>query len=625
MGNKNKRKAAQDAADGVPDGQIGEDEMRCIESLIVPRLTALGIIDGAISGGNPAHWTTVQLGGATVRATTAPPDFPGVTWDGSQAGVAPMERTISRAVVGTFNVGATLNSPRMHVELEVFNLTALVSDLPIAVAGTTRKGYAGFIAGNITRVSATTEPAADKVWNQLVWSAGAADAQANVRAVTVAVPGDQTVTVTLGTPAIGQLQQQVVLHICAWPRLEVIELTFSQGHVINNDTAADFDRLWQHGRAPNPPQCYTRNTAMTLAATLRVVRAPTDPENVVVRGTATIGGTAMTWTSAQIAVAPNAATVAFAAVAASAPLPNQVGFHQGAQINWEMSDPNGGWLSIGTTIHNVYVTLGNPIVADRVYWTLLHYSCVNGAGSAAAGAFTNAAFGTYTGRNLVRKRDNKPMTYWDPSSVARVNGNTMALLGSDSRRHLPGDQNGLPAPGGEEVAVGHCGSWAESFVDMLKIHGVANAFKINIKNQFPMARPAPPVTAAIMADAGFLVAAWNFAPPVAISGTTLTHRQWVTCTTGVHAPGQSNPTPPPAFYNHFVVWCTGTNTLYDPSYGNRFAGATVAAVLQAWEMHSISGLFADGAPPNAGYATAAVPAPARRLIFRYTNNNNELV
>jgi hypothetical protein len=625
MADTNGRRDAGNEAKDVSDNQIGQDEMPCLAQQVVPRLTDLAVVNGALVGGAPAYWTTVHNASpATVRAATQPPNATGIVWDGDHLGAAPTQRTVSRAAVGRFTVGATLNNPRLEVQIHVFDLTGLVSDLPIVVAGTTRKGYAGFIPGNIATLTATTNPADRRVWTRLAWSAGSAGAQANLRQVTVAAAGDQTVRVTLGTPAIGPLWFEAVLHICEWPLLEVSQLTFSQGHVINNDTVADFDRRWTRARVGqtasdrfNPPQCYTRNTTIELAARLRVTRQPTEAENVTVRGTATIGGVLMTWTSALTAVNPGAAAVDVAAVLANNPLPNQVGYHQAAQINWEMSNPVGGWITIGNTTHDFYVTLGDPIVPGPVYWTLLHYSCVNGAGTAAPGAFADAAFNSYTGRNMRRKRDNKPMTYWDPRSVARGNHDTARLLGSDTKRQWnPADPDGTPSWFREAVATGHCGAWASSFIDMLKIHGVATGHKVNVTNRLPMVRAAPSVLGPVAAG-GFLVATWNFAPPVLPHGAALTHEYLTDCTPGAYAPGQNNPTPPPKFINHFVVWCTTNGTLYDPSYGQQFNAGGVGAILLAWEMNSISGLWNDSVPaPNTGYATAALLPPGRRLRFR---------
>jgi hypothetical protein len=210
------------------------------------------------------------------------------------------------------------------------------------------------------------------------------------------------------------------------------------------------------------------------------------------------------------------------------------------------------------------------------------------------------------------------MTYWDPQDDAGGNGNTAALLGSDTTREDPMNP-GPPDPMGAQVAAGHCGSWAESFVDMLKIHGVTSGHKVNVTRVAPMRRAGGlPATVG-----GFLVATWDFAAAPAVQAGRLTHTQYTDCTTGAHAPGQSNLTPPPAFYNHFIVWNITTNTLYDPSYGTRFNAGGQAATLLAWEMGSISGLFADGGPPDAGYPTNGAGAPGQRLQFedQVTNAN----
>ena len=632
MGDSNARNDSVAAAKSMPEASIGEEIIYCLQG--APRLTGLDIVDGAELGNMAgAYWTTQDLVRlATVRATTAPPNSPGIAWGGDHAGLGQTQRTIVRTATGTFSVRATLNNPERAVHLNVLALTALTCDLRIQLGPGHYKDYAGFVGGfQLATLTATAAPADLRAWSRLVWNIGQPGLTDNVREVTVAAVGDQTVTVTLGTPATGQHIQQALLHICQWPALEVSELTFSGGHTINCDTAYDFDRRWTRARIAevlpdrfNPPQCYTRGTAITLSARLRVTRAPTDTEWVNVRGRANIGGVAMEWAAAPIAVAPNAVTVDFAAaVTAPQTLAPVVGHYPGAQINWEMQDPNNAWVAMGQTTHTLYVTMGDPVAPLAVYWTLLHASCVNGAGCQAAGALADAAFTSYTGRNMRRKRDNKPMTYWDPRAQARPNGTTARMLASDTtRQQVAAADNVLPWAGGEAVATGHCGAWAESFIDMLGIHGVATAQKINVQNMLQM---LPPPAVPPAAPGGFLVATWTFMPPAVPNGAALTHHHWITCVAGAYAPGQSNPTPPPAFGNHFVVWCTSNSTLYDPSYGTHFTAATTNATLLAWEMASISGLSrGDNVNPNAGYATTAVPAPGRRLRFRRTVSGIDL-
>lgn len=625
MGNSDQREGSRDDVSRIGDRRIGDDEQSCLLDR-EPRLTALAIVAGARAAQSGHYWTTLHaVRTATVRATTDPPDAAGITWTGPVQGAAATVRTLSRAAAGRIKVQASLDVTR-SVRLHVFDLVSLVSDLPIAVAGTTRKGYAGFIPNNRARLTATVNPASDPILGTLTWSAGVAGVQAGERLVDVSAVGNQTVTATLGTSAMGSITQQVVLQVHQWPLLEIQELTFSRGHDIDNDTLGNFDRQWTRARvgqtAParfNPPQCYVRNTQVELTATLRVTRQPTGPENVVVRGTATVGGQQLVWTSAAIAVAVGAATVNFPApVLSVGSLPNQVGSHPAVHIDWEMSDPNGGWIPIGrTTPHHFYVTLGDPAGGVTVHWTLLDYSCQHAAGTNTPANFVPAAFNTYTGLNVRRKRDNRPMTYWDPRSVARGNGNTAALLGSDTRRQWNSqDDDGTPNMFCERVATGHCGSWAHSFLDMLRIHGVVTAHKVYIGNRDQLRGPNAGNANVITSEDGvFLIRTWNFATPPALNGAALTHNRGVNCTRGPYAPGQSNLTPPPQFRNHFVVYCMLSNRIYDPSYGTFAQGVNLAAALLAWEMAGISGLYSPGAAPNAGFATAALPAPGRRLRF----------
>jgi hypothetical protein len=162
----------------------------------------------------------------------------------------------------------------------------------------------------------------------------------------------------------------------------------------------------------------------------------------------------------------------------------------------------------------------------------------------------------FQGLALTRKRDGRGLTYWNPEST--VCTNTQELLQSSD-------------------GSGQCGSWAEFLLDMHKAHGVTGGVKVLV------VRTIPEWQASL---AGFLVKNWEFIgsgsrPP------PFTHVMGVECVDRMGIPGQRNPNPVPAFFNHFITREFGK--FYDPSYG----GGPVLTQM-VWEAGAIDGLFRRG-------------------------------
>jgi len=250
-------------------------------------------------------------------------------------------------------------------------------------------------------------------------------------------------------------------------------------------------------------------------------------------------------------VAPGDNDVTTPALTSSAPLPNQIGCFDPANITWEFNPAGTGWASGGSSGNTVYVTLGDPN-GTPAYWTLLDISCRAGSGDTDANTAVGHFFGPFGGRNLQRKRDGHALTYWNPNTTTCTN---TALL--------------LAAADGS----GQCGSWAEFFIDMCKAHGITGADKVVIIR-----------STATSSTTGFLVKNWQFKHPPASSATAFTHVMYTECVDLPGIPGQNNPDPPPAFYNHFIVLYNGA--FFDPSYG---AGPFATQI--NWEAAAIDGLF----------------------------------
>ena len=95
----------------------------------------------------------------------------------------------------------------------------------------------------------------------------------------------------------------------------------------------------------------------------------------------------------------------------------------------------------------------------------------------------------------------------------------------------------------------------------------------------------------------FFVKSWNFVGAGSYP-SPWSHIFHSECVVLPGVPGQRNPNPPPAFFNHFIVIHGGK--FYDPFYGSTpFIDQT------AWENASIDGLFKRGTPMLAGYKKSA--------------------
>lgn len=333
--------------------------------------------------------------------------------------------------------------------------------------------------------------------------------------------------------------------------LSLKEVTFSANHLIDQDTQGNFDPPeWLMGRAKQRPVCYTRNKNVKLKAKFEVMAPPTATETVKVKGVARLGSATLEW-SGSVSVSPGSTEVATGELTSSAALPNHVACYDPATIQWEAEPPGEPAYLAGASENVMYITLGAPS-GTPAYWTLLDISCRAAHGATSAAQLIQGAYVPFTSRMLTRMRDGRGLTYWNPQTTRATS--TQLLLAS-------GDGSG------------QCGSWAEFLIDMYKCHG-ESAMKIMV---------VVSLQHHAQGTAGFLVKNWLFIG----NGShpkPLSHVMDVDCI-AFPVPGQRNPNPPPAFFNHFIVWALGK--LYDPSYGSPPFDTPLE-----WENASIDGLYA---------------------------------
>jgi hypothetical protein len=260
----------------------------------------------------------------------------------------------------------------------------------------------------------------------------------------------------------------------------------------------------------------------------------------------------------------------------------------------------------------LYVTLGNPVAwtwsaaapaAVAVpYFTLLTISCQHANGDNAPNAVVDHIFDAFSAldpntavnNNFQRKRQGvgSVFTYWNPQPGA----------GQDLLEMLTNVQHS-----------GACGAWSDIFVCMAALHGIGNLNTVKVKRNPGISGIAN----------GFLVRNWTFHAPPAAAGGAYTHNYTPggppatgDATWGPGLVGQNSTNPPPAFWNHYIVYHATTGNFFDPSYGSG-----PHPTWQGWVTAAVGGLRTNVPPPmRAGFALAAgAPLNSVRLRDLITN------
>jgi hypothetical protein len=323
------------------------------------------------------------------------------------------------------------------------------------------------------------------------------------------------------------------------PELEIEALTFLQ----NRRVLADLPKMkvsapeWRAGPEPTAwPVCYLRAGTVTLKATFRVVRAPSETVTVAVRGNALVAGRLHEW-AGPVTVAPDSSEAETAALASTETLPDEVRCFDPMKIVWEYGiEGRDGWREAGVTELPMYTLLGSPRDTDALYWTVLHMSC--SAAEAAGGVATEAAleeavFGAFRpahpNERAVRRRDRRQLAYWRDDAEEEPVQSLDALMASD-------DGNGS------------CRAWGELLLAMYRIHGIADGYLVGIENRHSFRSTATTMTLAGIENA---------------NGLGMRVRR---------SAGQNNADPQTVFTSHFVVRAP-SGRYYDPSYGTEAFGS----------------------------------------------------
>lgn len=360
--------------------------------------------------------------------------------------------------------------------------------------------------------------------------------------------------------------------------LDLKQVAFSGDHVIDQDTEGPFDPPhWASGHPTQWPVCYTRGKNVKLKATFVVIAPPEATETVKIKGVAKLGAATLEWT-ADLSVSPGdkGKELVTGELTSSAPLPNEVACYDPATIEWEGTPPGAGPFSVGASANVMYVTLGDP--KGKAYWTLLDISCRAAHGATSAATLIPQAYAPFRSRNLKRLRDGKELKYWIPRTTNITD--TVGLLSADH-------------------AGGQCGSWAHFLIDMYGVHGENARFVTVTVYPGDLDLFYSPNIADKARARGFLVKDWIFIGNGSLPAP-FTHKMTVDCISFPIAGQGPNPSPPPAFYCHYIVQALGV--FYDPSYGS-----PPFLTEMEWENASIDGLYQGFYPSPCGYPKTLYP------------------
>jgi len=346
-------------------------------------------------------------------------------------------------------------------------------------------------------------------------------------------------------------------------RLQIKEIIFSGNHIVEKDTTGNFTSPeWVDGRIQDnqAPVCYTRNKPVMMTPKFGVIVQPLQTENILVKGSTTLGTVTIEWNSS-VTVNPEDTEVVCSEITSNSNLPDCVGYYDNTAITWEINPNNSGWSGAGISNHMIYVTLGDPF-GTSAHWTLLEISCKeahekNNDDDVVANIFEAFRRNIGDGNGIIRMRDNKQLKYWARGYE------------TDNKKLLSGKPEGK------------CGNWSNFLLDMYRVNGIKDGVEIIMhrsKDDF------------YNRETGFLVNNWEFSS----SGTLpvpFTHEVMTECKMmeGIKAQGMNNTQP--FFFDHVIV--KYKNEFYDPSYGvGPFSN------MMEYEKKAIAGLGGNGYKVN---------------------------
>ncbi|MBN2272116.1 MAG: hypothetical protein JXN61_15990 [Sedimentisphaerales bacterium] len=327
---------------------------------------------------------------------------------------------------------------------------------------------------------------------------------------------------------------------------------------------------WQKGRTVQSPACYVKDTAMEVDVALS---APTlSNGDIWVKGTAdgVEGGIAFTSKKGQI----NNGVATVNDIVAATNLPDSIYCFDPMTISWEYSTDETNWFPAGSSVNQVYVTLGEP--QTTVFHTLVHIGCKKAEGKSTPGDAVRDIWKEFEDLYVLRV-DGQLLKYYGSWTVSGFT--TAALLANGDSR---------------------CGGWMRFMHDILSVQNIPSTEKKVV----PVNSMALLVKSWSIPGAGGTSGVPNYpflnvlkTPPILNTSYNWTFQVEAPDRRGIA--GQGNSDPISTFSDHAILLYDGQ--YYDPSYGDTYTG------LNDMETKSISGYYMEGQvilPPFAGMLPA---------------------
>lgn len=345
----------------------------------------------------------------------------------------------------------------------------------------------------------------------------------------------------------------------------------------NNQTAIN-DPAAHHGftKERRLPVAYTRNTPLTITRF-----EPHINTGEAITGGPNPGPTGFTYRAVHDRGGPDETVFTSADPSAPAvgdhPLPNHIDYNPIYTLEWEVSfDGQHLWFPIGTTTHEVYVTLDTP-TGQRLE-SMYHIAVTSATGETTTQGALNATWAKFATRSVQNKRGD---------TLAYYRGAGCPTTTATTARRLLIDQDG------------QCGAWVQLFGNCARIHSPQAVRQIIVQpNPTQFNYECDAVLGANNAwhsSLSIMINNWisvhepsSGCPtfPYRINSACLDWQEWSSADVddAAGASAQDQPNPISIFSRHVLVKI-GAH-YYDPSYGTDYDSHL------DWENNSVAGFAA---------------------------------
>lgn len=251
-------------------------------------------------------------------------------------------------------------------------------------------------------------------------------------------------------------------------------------------------------------------------------------------------------------------------IAAPEPLDNTIAYHANYPLSWKVSfDGQRVWYDIGSTGHEMYVTLDTPF--GQRYETMYHIATTSATGNSERIPSRDATWAAFQSL-VVHNKAGHALGYYRGGPCADPRDETQAIVTHASQLI--------------SITNGQCGAWVQLFANTMRIHGYGNdeVAQVSITpdhNSFIYLCGS--LENVWKSRLRMMIQNWSFQPNAASGCATFPYRlnnpcdvywdDWATIdvTQQPGLAGQDMLSPVSIFQQHILALIDGQ--LYDPSYG----------------------------------------------------------